>query len=128
MHLIGAHPLEIRDRDHFVRLLKQGGDLLPPPPQPNGRGGVLEDGLERVGDEAEDESGGVSVPRVGAGAAAKGRAAAALPPGFAAARKGDVATLRLLVEGGWDPSTAMDKNGSNPLDWAAGEGRVSVCR
>lgn len=110
-------------------------------------------------DDDDDESGGaVNGNRVrpsslavssrgrkktGAGAAAKGRAAAALPPGFAAARAGDLEALKKLVEGGddnshnnsnkndvdkWDPKAAMDKNGSSPLDWAAGEGRLEVCR
>lgn len=124
MHLVGAHPLEIRDRDHFVLLLKQGSASLPSPPA-NG------DIVPMVDvDEAGDEGGGVPAPRTGAGAAAKGRAVAALPPGFAAARAGDVERVRRLVGGSdnWDPKTAMDKNGSSPLDWAAGEGRLEVCR
>lgn len=72
--------------------------------------------------------------KFGKGAAAKGRAAAALLPGFAAARAGDLEALKKLVEGRgggsgkWDPKAATDKNGSSPLDWAAGEGRLEVCR
>lgn len=95
-----------------------------------------------TGEEEDDDEnnggggggGGRKVPasRVGAGAAAKGRAGAALPPGFAAARAGDLEGLKKLVEGAggdkWDPRVAVDRNGSSPLDWAAGEGRVEVCR
>lgn len=92
-------------------------------------------GDEEDGEEGENNGGGgrsVPASRVGAGAAAKGRAGAALPPGFAAARAGDLEGLKKLVEGiggdKWDPTVAVDKNGSSPLDWAAGEGRVEVCR
>lgn len=110
MHLVGAHPLDIRDREHLVRLLKQGGDSI-------SQGGVMP--------RSDIDPG----PKVGgAGAAAKGRAWTKLSPGFAAARSGDVQALKGLVEAGWDPSTATDKNGSSALDWAAGEGRLSVCR
>lgn len=139
MHLVGAHPLEVRDRDHFVELLRQGGALLPPLPILNvhSNGNSHSSASTSVGlkvvkdyDASGEESGGVSVPRVVTGAAAKGRAAAALPPGFAAARAGDIGLVRKLVEGSdcWDPKVAIDKNGSSPLDWAAGEGRLEVCR
>ena len=162
MHLVGAHPHEVRDREHFVQLLKMGSDLLPPL-RPGGGGsqgstnmtaddrdsdddnGNRRHRLHQVvpvnddeaggGGTAGEESGGVwsGRHRSGAGAAAKGRAAAALPPGFALARAGDVEELRRVVEGvgdggRWDPRTAMDKNGSSALDWAAGEGRLEVCR
>ena len=161
MHLVGAHPHEVKDRDHFVQLLKMGSDLLPPLGVPGGSQGSTtmmdendndnddddngkchrprrhqgsdDDDDEVSGEEAGRGSGGASGRRSGAGAAAKGRAAAALPPGFALARAGDVEGLKKVVrgvEGGsrWDPRTAMDKNGSSALDWAAGEGRLEVCR
>lgn len=78
-------------------------------------------------------------PRVGGGAAAKGRAWLTLPPGFAAARDGNLELLKALVKGSggggldgrgasWDAAETVDKNGSVPLDWAAGEGRIEVCR
>ena len=152
---IGAHPLEIGDRDHLVQLLRQGSSSLPPmattAPSTNNNNNDDDDddgggthlspwtsttmGDEEDGEEGENNGGGgrsVPASRVGAGAAAKGRAGAALPPGFAAARAGDLEGLKKLVEGvggdKWDPTVAVDKNGSSPLDWAAGEGRVEVCR
>lgn len=89
-------------------------------------------GEEDYGAEGNGGGGGaVPASRVGAGAAAKGRAGADLPPGFAAARAGDLEGLKNLVEGSgdrWDPRAAVDRNGSSPLDWAAGEGRLEVCR
>lgn len=99
--------------------------------------GAVDDDDADGGEAAGEESGGGWSGRrrggAGAGAAAKGRAAAALPPGFALARAGDVEGLRRVVGGAgdsgrWDPKTAMDKNGSSALDWAAGEGRLEVCR
>ncbi|CAN0082210.1 unnamed protein product [Pylaiella littoralis] len=141
MHLVGAHPLEIRDRHHFVRLLQQGSaslppmSQLPPPPPPSPNGNNTTNGV--VPGDGVQPSSAVSSGRgkkFGKGAAAKGRAAAALLPGFAAARAGDLEALKKLVEGRgggsgkWDPKAATDKNGSSPLDWAAGEGRLEVCR
>lgn len=169
---VGAHPLEIKDRDHLVQLLHQGSASLPPMTAAassnktnnnnhknnntgNGGGGGglrLSSSTEKMkagkeeeeGEEGDDDdenngdggggggggSGAVPTSRVGAGAAAKGRAGATLPPGFAAARAGDLEGLKKLVEGGekWDPRVAVDRNGSSPLDWAAGEGRIEVCR
>lgn len=139
---VGAHPLEIKDRDHLVQLMHQGSASLPPMTAAssndntvnNGSGGIRLSSTTAGEDDDEDEGngGGGAVPasRVGAGAAAKGRAGADLPPGFAAARAGDLEGLKKLVEGGdrWDPRIAVDRNGSSPLDWAAGEGRVEVCR
>lgn len=124
MHLVDAHPLEIRDCEHLVRLLQQGGTSLPPHINGNSYSMEEEDGTR------DGVTGAAPSPSVGAGAAAKGRASAALPPAFAAARAGDLDAVRRLVEGGesGDPVTAMDKNGSSPLDWAAGEGRLEVCR
>ena len=122
MHLVGAHPLDISDRDHLVRLLEQGRDSS------------LELGSNRPSVDKNSDNSDVRLgvdsdtPTVGAGAAARGRAGDELPPGFAAARTGDMVTLRGLVEVGWDPATAVDKNGSSPLDWAAGEGRLDACR
>ncbi|CAM9789163.1 unnamed protein product, partial [Scytosiphon promiscuus] len=84
MHMVGAHPLEIRDRQHFVELLRQGNASLPPmTPTPPSQNGAADNELKRlVGGDGE----------------------------------------------GWDPRTAVDKNGSSVLDWAAGEGRLEVCR
>ncbi|CAN0142923.1 unnamed protein product, partial [Hapterophycus canaliculatus] len=133
MHLVGAHPLEIRDRQHFVELLREGNASLPPmapvTPPPNGA-----ESLNSEENDDEHGGGGGGPPRrrkAGVGAAAKGRAAAELPAGFAAARAGDLEGLKRVVEGDgeeWDPKTAVDKNGSSALDWAAGEGRLEVCR
>ncbi|CAN0101593.1 unnamed protein product [Ectocarpus sp. 12 AP-2014] len=126
MHLVGAHPLEVKDRDHFVQLLQRGSASLPPMEAPGTDLATKRNDHDGVG-QWNEEDGGTSA--VGGGAAAKGRAAAALPPGFAAARAGDLGALKRLVEEeGWEPKTALDKNGSSPLDWAAGEGRLEVCR
>lgn len=141
MHLVNAHATELPDREHLVHLLKRGSDLLPPPPPPAPP--VLGHVLMKETDEGS-ESGlsfeafpfvqlGTGPPVVGGGAAAKGRAGTELSPEFRAARDGDIEEVRRLVEGadgggGWDPKIALDKNGSGPLDWAAGEGRLEVCR
>lgn len=110
MHLVGAHPLDIRDREHLVSLLKQGEDSI------SQKGVMLRSDIDPG-------------PKVGGtGAAAKGRAWTKLSPGFAAARSGDLQALKGLVKAGWHPLTATDKNGSSVLDWAAGEGKLSVCR
>ncbi|CAM9932164.1 unnamed protein product, partial [Ectocarpus sp. 13 AM-2016] len=126
MHLVGAHPLEVKDRDHFVQLLQRGSASLPPMEAPGTDLATKRNDHDGVGQGTEEDGG---APAVGGGAAAKGRAAAALPPGFAAARAGDLGALKRLVEEErWEPKTALDKNGSSPLDWAAGEGRLEVCR
>lgn len=124
MHLVGAHPLEIKDREHLVQLLSEGSAMLPPTASPASR--TMEDSDE----EAAMASAITPRVKVGAMAAAKGKAAAALQPGFALARAGDMEGVRRLVEGddSWDPQGATDKNGSSVLDWAAGEGRLEVCR
>ena len=49
-------------------------------------------------------------------------------PGLRAAQSGDITTLRALVEKGWDPLSAEDRNGCNALHWAAGEGHLEVCK
>eukprot|EP01043_Picozoa_sp_COSAG02_P039165 COSAG02_NODE_3073_length_7423_cov_10.177635_3_plen_1005_part_00 len=60
--------------------------------------------------------------------AARARAArAALDPGLAAARDGDLAVLRALVSDGWDVTTP-DRYGSCALQWAAGAGHLAVVR
>ncbi len=60
--------------------------------------------------------------------AARARAArAALDPGLAAARDGDLAVLRELVSDGWDVTTP-DRYGSCALQWAAGAGHLAVVR
>lgn len=158
----GAHPGELRDRDHLVNLLKQGSALIRPDRQahrasthghrqhiptdhdqhdnatpvttlPTTNTG-LNSSFPRVKAASQElDSPPQPPPRVGAGAAAKGRAGLSLPPGLAAAREGNLSELRRLVEGlgdaePWDVKSAVDKNGSTPLDWAAGEGRLEVCR
>ena len=50
------------------------------------------------------------------------------PPGLAAARDGDLATLRRLVASGWDARSCVDRHGSGAMHWAAGGGRLDVCR
>lgn len=134
MHLIDAHQTELPDRESLVDLLKRGSSFLPPASRdvlgtPDGARG------EGTGDAVSPSSeipSRVSSRHVGAGAAAKGRAGDKLSSGFVAARDGLLEELRDLVEGvgvaSWDPKTAVDKNGSSPLDWAAGEGRLDVCR
>lgn len=58
--------------------------------------------------------------------AARVRAArAALDPGLAAARDGDLRVLRALVLDGWDVTTP-DRYGSCALQWAAGAGHLAV--
>jgi ankyrin repeat protein len=52
----------------------------------------------------------------------------ALPAGLAAARDGDVAALRALLAGGWDPRATADRHGSTALLWAAGGGHLEACR
>ena len=60
--------------------------------------------------------------------AARARAArAALDPGLAAARDGDLVSLRALVSEGWDAATP-DRYGSCALQWAAGAGHLAVVR
>ena len=56
------------------------------------------------------------------------REAAALPAGLAAARDGDVGTLRDLLSAGWDPKEATDRHGSTPMIWAAGGGHLASCK
>ena len=46
--------------------------------------------------------------------------------GLAACAAGDLSALQQWVEGGWRPSAAIDKNGSNGLMWAAGGGFLEV--
>lgn len=148
MHILDAHPAELRDREHLVQLLTQASTFLSPPSHESNTtslysvdgesGGLGRGGQDSFrGDHEEDvvaasTSSTRQAPRVGAGAAAKGKAGATLPPGFAAAREGRMEDLKRLVEGlgeePWDPKRATDKNGSGPLDWAAGEGRLEVCR
>jgi ankyrin repeat protein len=57
-----------------------------------------------------------------------GSAPPPLPPGLAAARDGDLATLRRLVASGWDARSRVDRHGSGAMHWAAGGGRLDVCR
>ena len=60
--------------------------------------------------------------------AGRARAArAALDPGLAAARDGDLAALQALAAEGWDVATP-DRYGSCALQWAAGAGHVAVVR
>lgn len=58
---------------------------------------------------------------------AAGQCKTVLPEAFAAARDGDLAALRRLAAGGWDP-LEEDRHGSNALLWAAGGGHLPVCR
>ena len=50
-----------------------------------------------------------------------------LAPGMAAARDGDVAALRSLLEEGWKPADARDRHGSSALLWAAAGGHLTAC-
>ena len=65
---------------------------------------------------------------VGAAYVPLGSAPPPLPPGLAAARDGDLATLRRLVASGWDARSCVDRHGSGAMHWAAGGGRLDVCR
>ena len=65
---------------------------------------------------------------VAAAAVPLGSAPPPLPPGLAAARDGDLATLRRLVASGWDARSCVDRHGSGAMHWAAGGGRLDVCR
>lgn len=56
-------------------------------------------------------------------------ARASLDEGLCAARDGDLAALRHLVnDKGWDAAGTRDRNGSSALLWAAGGGHLHVCR
>ena len=60
--------------------------------------------------------------------AARLRAArAALAPGLAAARDGDLEALKALAAEGWDVRTS-DRHGSTALHWAAGGGHLPIVR
>ena len=50
-----------------------------------------------------------------------------LGPGMAAARDGDLAALRSLLEEGWKPADARDRHGSSALLWAAAGGHLAAC-
>ena len=60
--------------------------------------------------------------------AAARQAREALPPGMVAARDGDVAALRSLLEAGWKPADARDRHGSSALLWAAAGGHLGACQ
>ena len=101
----------------------------------------------RGGDAANNTTTGAkSGTATSAAAAAKAsQARPALHPGLAAARDGDLATLRRLVEEGasatagsaagaaptttsghWDIESTTDRHGSNALCWASGSGHLDV--
>lgn len=48
--------------------------------------------------------------------------------GLNCARFGQLEQLQNFISNGWDPHTVVDRNGSNALAWAAGEGHVAICR
>ena len=48
--------------------------------------------------------------------------------GLECCRRGLMSELRQLVESGWDVHAARDRNGCTALNWAAGEGRLEVCK
>lgn len=52
----------------------------------------------------------------------------ALPLGLEAARDGDLEALRQLVAGGWCATDVVDRHGSSALHYAAGSGRLDVCK
>ena len=52
----------------------------------------------------------------------------ALPAGLEAARDGDESALRKLVSQGWSALEVVDRHGSSALHYAAGSGRLSVCK
>jgi hypothetical protein len=55
------------------------------------------------------------------------RELAELPPAIAAARDGDIGTLRALVKGDFDPAVDTDRHGASAMLWAAGGGHLAVC-
>eukprot|EP01047_Picozoa_sp_COSAG01_P069620 COSAG01_NODE_10349_length_2187_cov_4.830709_1_plen_136_part_00 len=76
---------------------------------------------------------GVGEPAGGGPAAAAeappSRLGGAVEAGLAAARAGDVATLRRLVNAGeFNPLGATDSHGSGALHWAAGGGALATVR
>lgn len=53
----------------------------------------------------------------------------AMDIGLECCRSGDLVRLQELVDSGrWDPHTARDRNGCSALNWAAGEGNLSMVR
>ena len=52
---------------------------------------------------------------------------AELPPAIAAARDGDIDTLRALLKGDFDPAVDTDRHGASAMLWAAGGGHLAVC-
>jgi hypothetical protein len=52
----------------------------------------------------------------------------AMHMGIEATRQGDILELKKLIDEGWNPHTARDRNGCTALNWAAGEGQLEVCK
>ena len=52
--------------------------------------------------------------------------AGSLDLGLIAARDGDLESLRLMVEAGWEAASVFDRNGSCALHFAAGSGHIAV--
>jgi len=49
-------------------------------------------------------------------------------PGIVAIKAGDLSTVKDLLGEGWDPCKVRAKDGSSPLEWAAGMGELEIIR
>ena len=87
---------------------------------------------KRSADQNETEASDVCETTSLASARAKTlRARESLPVGLRFARDGLLSSLRALVsDTGWDPTgcDSVDANGSCALHWAAGRGRLAICK